>query len=178
MPASAGLTERFDDREGQNSPLRPELEGSKRRAMSDRTSSSDAERFEAACGYCSIRRLNRSRYRSLAERVVAKGTLYLYFSTKEALFLEGSSSSLRCGSTRWRKRCAKRGPLDRARAGGPYLYDDFCSAGDAAAAYRAPYGAGRNITLEQALSLSGFVFDRPSLRSGAHRSKCRRSLPD
>lgn len=143
-------------------PLRPELEGSKRRAMSDADKQQRRRAIlEAALWVLLDTPFEQITVAQLAERLgLAKGTLYLYFSTKEALFLEVQQQQLTLWFDALEEALRQSGPLTAHE-----LADLICTT-----IFAQPVMPRlltvlhtvleRNITLEQALSFKWFVYDR------------------
>lgn len=143
-------------------PLRPELEGSKRRAMSDADKQQRRRAIlEAALWVLLDTPFEQITVAQLAERLgLAKGTLYLYFSTKEALFLEVQQQQLTLWFDALEEALLQNGTLTAHE-----LADLICTT-----IFAQPVMPRlltvlhtvleRNITLEQALAFKWFVYDR------------------
>lgn len=142
--------------------LSPELTGSKRRAMSDKDKQYRRQAIlEAALWVLLDTPFEQITVAQLADRLgLAKGTLYLYFSTKEALFLEVQQQQL----TIWfdaLEAALRQAPLLNPQE----LADLIC--GTILAQPVMPRlltvlhtVLERNITQEQALTFKRFAYDR------------------
>ena len=143
-------------------PLRPELEGSKRRAMSDQDKQQRRRAIlEAALWVLLDTPFEQITVAQLAERLgLAKGTLYLYFSTKEALFLEVQQQQLTLWFDSLEEALRRSGSLTAHE-----LADLICTTILAHPVMPRLLTVlhtvlERNITQEQALSFKWFAYDR------------------
>lgn len=143
-------------------PLRPELEGSKRRAMSDKDKQQRRRAIlEAALWVLLDTPFEQITVAQLAERLgLAKGTLYLYFSTKEALYLEVQQEQLTLWFDALEEALRQSGTLTAHE-----LADLICTTILAHPVMPRLLTVlhtvlERNITQEQALSFKWFAYDR------------------